>query len=285
VSSAVVASRGKTGLKKPVRPIGVFDSGIGGLTVAAALRDLLPSENIFYLGDTARVPYGGKTQQTIERYSIEISGLLLAEQSKVIVVACNTASALAVPRLQELFTPPVIGVIQPGAQAAIDATRNGHIGVIGTRATVNSRAYERAIHALAPELRVTSQHCPLLVPLIEEGWLDDPISDQVVRRYLEKLVREGIDTLVLGCTHYPLLARAIQKFVGPEIRLVDSARNCALAVQKLLKEEKLAAPKTHLGRLQVALTDSSDSFLRVAESALGLQVGDVQLRAVQNVVR
>jgi glutamate racemase len=246
---------------------------------------LLPSENIFYLGDTARVPYGGKTQQTIERYSIEISGLLLAEQSKVIVVACNTASALAVPRLQELFTPPVIGVIQPGAQAAIDATRNGHIGVIGTRATVNSRAYERAIHALAPELRVTSQHCPLLVPLIEEGWLDDPISDQVVRRYLEKLVREGIDTLVLGCTHYPLLARAIQKFVGPEIRLVDSARNCALAVQKLLKEEKLAAPKTHLGRLQVALTDSSDSFLRVAESALGLQVGDVQLRAVQNVVR
>ncbi len=275
----------KTGPKKPVQPIGVFDSGIGGLTVAAAMRELLPSENIFYIGDTARVPYGGKTQSTIERYSMEISGLLLAEGAKVIVVACNTASALAVPRLQELFTLPVIGVIQPGAEAAVAATRNGNIGVIGTRATVNSRAYERAIHAINPDVKVTSQHCPLLVPLIEEGWLDDAVTDQVIRRYLEKLVREEIDTLVLGCTHYPLLGEAIARFVGPEIRLVDSAKNCALAVQRLLKKEKSAAPKTHLGRLQVALTDSSDSFLRVAESALGLQVGDVQLRAVQNVAR
>lgn len=288
-SSTLASSGGtgtsKDGARKPVRPIGVFDSGIGGLTVAAALRELLPSENIFYIGDTARVPYGGKTQGTIERYSIEISGLLLAEQAKLIVVACNTASALAVPRLQEIFTPPIVGVIQPGAQAAVAATRNGHIGVIGTRATVNSRAYERAIHAINPDLRVISQPCPLLVPLIEEGWLDDPITDQVIRRYLEKLLREGIDTLVLGCTHYPLLGHAIKKFAGPEIQLVDSAGNCALAVKALLKTEKIAAPKTHLGRLQVALTDSSDSFLRVAENALGLQVGDVQLRTVQHVAR
>ncbi len=269
--------------KKPVRPIGVFDSGVGGLTVAAALRELLPAENIFYIGDTARVPYGGKTQSTIERYSIEISGLLLAEDAKMIVVACNTASALAVPRLTEILKVPVIGVIQPGAQAAVAATRKGRIGVIGTKATVYSRAYERAIHALDSHLHVISEACPLLVPLIEEAWLDDPITDQVIRRYLEKLTREDIDTLVLGCTHYPLLGEAIRKYAGPEIHLVDSARNCAIAVQKLLKADKLAAPKTHLGRLQVALTDASDGFLRVAERALNLQVGDVQLRTVQHV--
>jgi glutamate racemase len=266
------------------RPIGVFDSGIGGLTVAAALRELLPAEDIFYIGDTARVPYGGKSAQTIERYSIEISGLLLAEQAKIIVVACNTASALAVPRLAEILKVPVTGVIVPGAQAAVAATRSGRIGVIGTRGTIYSRAYERAIHAIDPKLTVLSQACPLLVPLIEEGWIDDPIADQVIARYLEKLVREDIDTLVLGCTHYPLLSAAIEKFVGREIRLVDSARNCAGAVRALLKKEKLAAPKMQLGRLSVALTDSSDGFLRVAESALGLQVGDVQLRTVQTTV-
>jgi glutamate racemase len=269
--------------KKPVQPIGVFDSGIGGLTVAAALRELLPGENIFYIGDTARVPYGGKSQSTIERYSVEISGLLLAEQAKVIVVACNTASALAVPHLQELFKVPVIGVIVPGAQAAVAATRCGNIGVIGTRATISSRAYERAIHALDPDVRVIANACPLLVPLIEEAWLDDPVTDQIIRRYLEKLVREEIDTLVLGCTHYPLLRDAIKKFVGPEIRLVDSAHNCALAVRELLKKEKLAAPKQNLGRLQVALTDASEGFLRVAERALSLEVGDVLLRTVQGV--
>ncbi len=269
--------------KKPVRPIGVFDSGIGGLTVAAALRELLPSENIFYIGDTARVPYGGKSAATVERYSIEIAGLLLAENAKMIVVACNTASALAIPRLEELLNVPVVGVIGPGARAAVAATRNGHVGVIGTKATIYSRAYERAIHALKPSVHVHMQACPLLVPLIEEGWLDDPVTDAVIARYIEKLTRDEIDTLVLGCTHYPLLHAAIQRYVGSEIRLVDSARNCALAVRDLLKKEKLAAPKSHLGRLEVALTDSSEGFLRVAEEALGLQVGDVKLRTVQGV--
>jgi len=264
------------------RPLGVFDSGIGGLTVAAALRELMPAENIFYIGDTARVPYGGRSQQTIERYSIEITGLLLAERAKMIVVACNTASALAVPRLVELLKVPVIGVIEPGARAAAAATRKGHIGVIGTRATVYSRAYETAIHAIDPGIRVTSQPCPMLVPLIEEGWLDDTITDQVICRYLEKLVRADIDTLVLGCTHYPLLKEAIQRFVGPEIALVDSAQNCAAAVKKLLAKEELAADEEQLGKLDVALTDRSDGFLRVAEEALALQVGDVQVRTVQH---
>jgi glutamate racemase len=281
---SVIPRAATSSARNKVRPIGVFDSGIGGLTVAAALRDLLPSESIFYLGDTARVPYGGKSQSTIERYSVEISGLLLAEDAKAIVVACNTASALAVPRLQQLLKVPVIGVIVPGAKAAVAATRTGKIGIIGTRATVYSRAYERAIHALDDSLHVVAQACPLLVPLIEEGWLDDPVTDQVIQRYLEKLVRENIDTLVLGCTHYPLLRRALQKFVGSQIQLVDSAQNCALAVRDVLKAEKLSAPKSNLGRLQVALTDASEGFLRVAEEALALQVGDIQLRTVQGAV-
>lgn len=262
-------------------PIGVFDSGIGGLTVVAALRELLPAEHIFYIGDTARVPYGGKSRKTIERYSVEIAGLLLAEQAKLIVVACNTASALGVPRLKQIINVPVQGVIDPGAAAAVRATRNGRIGVIGTRATIASRAYEQAIHALAPEAEVIAEPCPLLVPLIEEALFDDPITDQVLDRYLDPLLAEDIDTLVLGCTHYPLLRAAIGRVAGPGVTLVDSAHNCALAVREILAEQTLAAPARQLGNLQVALTDSTEGFLRTAEEALELQIGDLQLRAVQ----
>lgn len=244
---------------------------------------MLPSEQIFYVGDTARVPYGGKSATTIERYSIEIAAMLLAEGAKMIVVACNTASALAVPRLQELLRVPVLGVIQPGAAAAIEATRSKQVGVIGTRATVQSRAYEKAIRALDPTISVTTQACPLLVPLIEEGWLKDPITEQVIRRYLSPLIRSGIDTLVLGCTHYPLLSRAIADFTGNGIQLVDSARNCAAGVRSLLKELSIAAPRSQQGGLKVALTDPSSAFLRIAEEALGLTVGDVQLRSVQKI--
>ncbi len=262
-------------------PIGVFDSGIGGLTVAAALKSLLPSETIFYIGDTARVPYGGKSRKTVERYSIEIGGLLLAERAKIIVVACNTASALAVPRMKELFKVPVQGVVAPGAEAAIRSTRNGRIGVIGTRATISSGAYEHAIHAIDPQAKVFSEACPLLVPLIEEGMFDDPITDQVIARYLAPLLTEGIDTLVLGCTHYPLARTAIGRVAGNTVRLVDSAENCALAVKSLLESKSLASPIEQLGKLDVALTDSTEGFLRTAERALELEIGDVELRTVQ----
>jgi len=263
-------------------PIGVFDSGIGGLTVAAALRRLLPSERIFYLGDTARVPYGGKSRRTVERYSVEISGLLLAEGAKIIVVACNTASALAVPRLQELFRAPVQGVILPGAKSAVEKTRSGKIGVIGTRATIRSGAYEQAIRQLRPDAEVFSEPCPLLVPLIEEGLLEDEITDAVLKRYLDPLLARGIDTLVLGCTHYPLLSPAIARVAGPAVNLVDSAENCALAVRELLETRGLAAGPVFNGSLRVALTDASEGFLRVAEEALELEIGDVELRAVQS---
>lgn len=260
------------------RSIGVFDSGIGGLTVAAALRELLPAERILYVGDTARVPYGGKSPATIERYSFEISRMLLAEGAKLIVVACNTASALAVPALESRLTVPVVGVIRPGAAAAVATTRNQRIGVIGTRATVQSRAYEGAILALHPAAEVYAQACPLLVPLIEEGWLEDPITDQVIARYLDPMLSSGVDTLVLGCTHYPLLHAAIERRVGSGVGLVDSARNCAMEVRAALCARGLAAPAGQSGGMRVVLTDPSTAFLRVAESALGLDFGDISVR-------
>jgi glutamate racemase len=262
------------------QPIGVFDSGIGGLTVVSALRALLPNERIHYLGDTARVPYGGKSQATVERYSLEITALLLEENCKTIVVACNTASALALTTLEARTPVPVIGVIRPGAEAAVSTTRNGHIGVIGTRATIKSGAYERALRALDPTVKISARACPLFVPLIEEGWLEGEITARVVRHYLEPMVQAGVDTLVLGCTHYPLLRAAIGKFLGDAVQLVDSAQNCARTVMQLLEAKQLRARPDAVGELSVALTDPPDVFLEVAREALHLEIGEVQLRPV-----
>jgi glutamate racemase len=262
------------------QPIGVFDSGIGGLTVVSALRRLLPNERIHYLGDTARVPYGGKSAATVERYSLELTDMLLAEDCKAIVVACNTASALALTTLCENTRVPVVGVIRPGAEAAVAASRNKHVGVIGTRATIRSGAYERAIRALDPEVKVSAKACPLFVPLIEEGWLDGEITDRVIRQYLEPLVEGEIDTLVLGCTHYPQLRKALEAFLGDAVRLVDSAENCAGAVSRLLERENLRAAADAEGELTIALTDPPDVFLDVARRALQLEIGEVELKPV-----
>jgi len=262
------------------RPIGVFDSGIGGLTVVKALRELLPNEDIFYLGDTARVPYGGKSATTVERYSLEMADMLLEENVKLVVIACNSASAVALVRLEQTLSVPVIGVIKPGAQAAVAATRSQHVGVIGTRATIKSGAYERELRALNPDINVTARACPLLVPLIEEGWLDDGLTDHVIARYLGPLTQEGVDTLVLGCTHYPLLADAIGRFLAGKAKLVDSAHTCAKAVEQLLDRHSLRAPRAGAASLQVALTDAPDTFLAVARRALQLEIGEVQLREV-----
>jgi len=262
------------------RPIGVFDSGIGGLTVVKALRDLLPNENIFYLGDTARVPYGNKSAETVERYSLELAGMLTQENAKVIVVACNTVSSVSIPKLRANVSVPVIGVIEPGAQAAIATTRNQHVGVIGTRATIRSGAYENALRALNVHVRVTSQACPLLVPLIEEGMLDDKLTDQTIARYLDPMIAAGIDTLVLGCTHYPLLTSAIARVLKRQIVVVDSAQNCARAVEEMLDQQSLRAAPLNHGQLRVALTDAADSFLNVARDALQLKVGEIEIRAL-----
>jgi len=267
------------------RPIGVFDSGIGGLTVVKALRELLPNEKIFYLGDTARIPYGSRSPITVERYSMEMADMLTQESAKIIVVACNTASSVALPKLKENLLVPVIGVIEPGARAAIAATRNGHVGVIGTRATIKSGAYEQELRRLSPDVCISVRPCPLLVPLIEEGWLDDELTDRVIARYLGPLVREGIDTLVLGCTHYPLLVHAISRALPKTVSLVDSARNCATAVRELLVQEQLSAPLANSAGLEIALTDAPDTFLGVARRALQLDIGDVQLREVLHAVR
>lgn len=262
------------------RPIGVFDSGIGGLTVVSALRRCLPNESIYYIGDTARVPYGGKSPTTVQRYSLEIASLLLGEGAKTVVVACNTASSVALPALEAQLPVNVTGVIAPGAEAAIAATRNGHVGVIGTRATIKSGSYERTLRALNGDVRVTAQPCPLLVPLIEEGWLESEITDRVLLQYLEPLLADGIDTLVLGCTHYPLLRPAIARLLGESVRLVDAAENCATSVRALLDREQLTAQGDNAGELRVALTDPPDSFLRIAKDALALDLGEVELCAV-----
>jgi len=258
----------------------VFDSGIGGLTVVKALRDLLPEEQIMYLGDTARVPYGSRSPSTVERYSLEIANMLMERDAKVMVVACNTVSSVALPLLEEQLPVPVVGVIRPGAEAAIHETKSNHIGVIGTRATIRSGAYERTLKSLSAGAQVTSRACPLLVPLIEEGLLNDPVTDQMIARYLDPMLKDGIDTLVLGCTHYPLLSEAMHRYLQGKVRLVDSARNCALAVQRLLGEEGVKAPPGSTGGLQVGLTDRPDNFLRVAKEALHLEIGDIELREV-----
>lgn len=263
------------------RPIGVFDSGIGGLTVVKALRDLLPNESIYYVGDTARVPYGSKSAETVQRYGIELAEILIQENAKTLVVACNTVSSVALPVLTKKFAVPVIGVIEPGVRAALAATHNRHVGVIGTRATIHSGSYETALLAAANgNVRVSSRACPLLVPLVEEGLLDDEVTDRMIARYLEPLIADGIDTLVLGCTHYPLLTGAIARVLKRQIMIVDSAQNCARAVEELLDRQSLHAPTLNRGELRVALTDAADNFLGVAKAALQLEIGEVQLREV-----
>jgi len=260
-------------------PIAVFDSGVGGLTVVGALRRELPAESVVYLGDTARVPYGGKSQKTIERYSEEIARLLVAEGAKMVVVACNTASALALEHLRRVLPVPVEGVIEPGVQAALAATRTGHVAVIGTKATVGSGAYERGLRAARPGIRVTAIACPLLVPLIEEGMFDDEVTDAVLRRYFAPLRGTDADTIVLGCTHYPLLAPAIQRALGPDVTLVDSAANCASVVARHLTSRGLLSVAGS-GSLALGFTDPPDRFLEAAGRVLGLATAPTELRIV-----
>lgn len=247
------------------RPIGVFDSGIGGLTVVAALRRRLPGEAILYLGDTARLPYGTKSPETVTGYTRNNLAFLHQRGVKAVVVACNTASALALPHLRLL--EPTWGVIEPGAHQAAAVSR-GRVGVIATEATVRSGAYAAALTGLRPELEVRSQPCPLLVPLVEEGWHDDPLTAEVARRYLAPLLAAGIDTLVLGCTHYPLLAPLLQRVAGPGVTLVDSAGAVAEEVaRELARLDLLAgaqAPAHHL-----FVTDASEGFSRFARRILG----------------
>lgn len=248
--------------------IGVFDSGVGGLTVAAALRRRLPRESILYLGDTARLPYGSKSPDTVTRYTRRNIEFLTERGVKAVVVACNTASALALPHLDPHV--PTWGVIEPGARKAAEVSR-GRVGVIATEATVLSDAYPRALRALRPDLEILSQACPLFVPLVEEGWLDDPVTEQVAERYLRPLLDAGVDTLVLGCTHYPLLKSVLRRAVGPDVMLVDSAEAVAEVVAAGLAAGEIEAAD-HPAEHHVCVTDAGEKFHRLAGRILGEDV-------------
>ena len=256
-------------LTQPNQPIGIFDSGVGGLTVYRAIRERLPFEDIVYLGDTARIPYGTRSLVTVRRYALEDAAFLVSCGIKLLVVACNTASSTAMDVLTDSLSIPVIGMIGPGAQRAVNLTRNGRIGVIGTEATVGSGAYTRAIHQLLPEAVVIERSCPLFVPLTEEGWASHQVTALVAEEYLKPFARDEIDTLVLGCTHYPILRTLIQQVVGENVHLVDSGASAAEEVLALLSGQELAIPNPHAQQTRFCVTDTGQRFRRIAEIFLG----------------
>jgi glutamate racemase len=258
-------------------PVGVFDSGLGGLTVANELMRQLPAEGLVYFGDTARVPYGPKAPSTVRRYSREIASFLESQGVKAVVIACNTATAHALTTLRAELRVPVIGVIEPGARAAVSATRSGNIGVIGTAGTIRSGAYERAIRELAPDARITARACPLFVPLVEEGWTDTEATRIVAGEYLRPLRDAGIDTLVLGCTHYPLLKPVIAEILGDGVRLIDSAAETASETRRVLAREEIAAPPGATPVRRFVASDDSSQFLRLGQRFLGHPLDAVEL--------
>jgi len=259
------------------KAIGIFDSGIGGLTVLGAIVAKLPEENIIYLGDTARVPYGIRSPETVTRYSFENTDFLLEQEIKMLVIACNTASAISLEAVKKEFPLPVIGVLEPGARAAAAATKTRKVGVIGTEATIGSGAYEKAIMQIASDITVHSLSCPLFVPLAEEGWTDNDVVQLVAEKYLAPLRGRDIDVLVLGCTHYPLLKKVISRVVGPEITLIDSATETAKEVVDVLEKLRWRGNGKGEGIRKFYVTDSPSRFEKIGK----LFLGDSSLRAQQ----
>lgn len=255
-------------------PIGVFDSGVGGLTVAREIMRNLPAERIVYFGDTARVPYGSKSRETILRYSRQIIRFLKTQEVKAIVVACNTASALALETVEQELDIPIIGVIKPGAKVAVEATKNKRIGVIGTRATISSGLYPSLIAQRNPDISVFSCACPLFVPLVEEGWAKDPLTEEVARRYLRELKEKDVDTLILGCTHYPLLRSMIHRIMGESVTLVNPAYETALALGRMLDAHGLRSTGNTCEEFpyRFYVSDAADRFKEFANSILPYDV-------------
>lgn len=263
---------------KERRPVGVFDSGVGGLTVVRALMDRLPFEDIIYFGDTARVPYGVKSVATIRAFSCQIVEFLLQHEVKALVVACNTISAVALEQVRELAGDiPVIGVIEAGAQAAVKVSKSHEIGVIATSTTVNSNAYAREIHRLMPDARVYSQACPLFVPLVEEGWVDHPVTRLTAEEYLKTVLVENVDTLVLGCTHYPLIKPLLTEVTGGRVELVDSALTTAEATAEVLGELNLLNPQRGAPEYRYYVTDIPLKFQTIGERFLGRSIRDLEM--------
>jgi len=257
------------------RPIGIFDSGLGGLTVVKAIQKELPRERLIYFGDTARIPYGNKSPDTIIRYSRQIIRFLISrEKVKAVVVACNTSSAWALDEMRKEFKIPILGVIKPGAYAAIEVTRNRRIGVIGTEGTVFSGAYPREIHRLMPKAKVFSRPCPLFVPLVEEGKIAGPVAEAVVKEYLKPLLKEKVDTILLGCTHYPLLKKTIQKVAGKKVKIVDSADETARTLHRNLEIYGVELAGNGGGKYYVS--DLSRKFKEHAQRFLGKSINRVE---------
>lgn len=263
-------------IKNKNQAIGVFDSGLGGLTVVKALMRRMPQEDIVYFGDTARVPYGTKSRESIIRFSKENVAVLLKRQVKMIVVACNSSSSHALAALHETFDLPIIGVIEPGCRAAAKATKNKRIGIIATPATINSYAYPQEIARLDSTIKVIGQACPLFVPLIEEGWSQKSVTVTIAQEYLKKLSQSKIDTLILGCTHYPLLKVTLRKVLGPRVKLVDSAEEVVEDVRKVLDSHKALNEKTDKAQYKFLVSDEPAHFQKLARRFLGFDINNVE---------
>lgn len=260
----------------PDAPLGVFDSGVGGLTVVRALMDVLPNESIIYLGDTARVPYGSKSPETIRKFSVEDTQFLISKGVKAVVVACNTATAHALPTLKAMFRLPIIGVLEPGVEATLADPNCQRVGIIGTAGTIRSHAYQHELAMRRPDLQIHAEATPLLVPLIEEDWLEHPATKLIVREYLKPLLDKGMDTLVLGCTHYPLLKPLLTRILNNRVRLVDSAVTCAEQTQRTLTEHHLLRTAKSKPKLEVYVTDLSEHSEALAKRFLNTDFGRVQ---------
>ncbi|MBU1853952.1 MAG: glutamate racemase [Candidatus Omnitrophica bacterium] len=258
------------------RPIGIFDSGVGGLTVVKEIFRVLPYEEIVYLGDTARVPYGTKSSESVKRFSIENFEFLLRFNVKMVIVACNTASSTSLPILRNRFKIPIVGVIKPGAERAAGLTKNGKIGVIGTATTVKSKAYEKEIKRICKTVKIVSKACPLFVPLAEEGLLNGKITFDIAKYYLNPLVRKRIDTLVLGCTHYPLLKKVISRVVGKDVKIIDSASSVAEEVANTLRSNKLLSSESRKPANSFFATDAVEQFVKVGKRFLGKKISKVK---------
>lgn len=259
-------------------PIGVFDSGVGGLTVAREIMRNLPNEKIVYFGDTARVPYGSKSKETVLRYSRQIVRFLRTQEVKAIVIACNTASAMALEEMRHEIDIPIIGVVRPGVKAAVETTNNKRIGVIGTSATVGTHIYRELIQTSDPTIEVFEKSCPLLCPLVEEGWLKDPVTDEVLRRYLSELLEKGIDSLIMGCTHYPLLRSAMKRIVGDSVNLVNPAYETALRLKEVLEEQGIACRGHEEEEFpyRFFVSDMAERFTQFASTILPFDVRTTQ---------
>jgi len=266
--------------------LGIFDSGLGGLTVVKEVQQIMPYESVVYLGDTARVPYGTKSKETVERFASEILTFLSNFNLKMIIAACNTVSSVAIDRLRSMTDIPITGVIEPGAKSAVRSTKTGNVAVIGTKTTVLSREYIRIIHSLNPDIIVHQKACPLFVPLIEEGWYDDELAEIIARRYLEELHDKNIDTVVLGCTHYPLMKSTIRRIFGENTTLIDSAYETASTIRGELEEKSLLrGPDEGAGEYRFFVTDIPNDFYKIARTFLEVDEIDVEKVVIDGILK